>query len=81
MKVTWTNTFEIDFDLDRAQYYYESKMEYNPNSDPDKLIYDAIEAVWNYGGGEYIDYSEAIEICAQALRKRIGGIQMRMELI
>ena len=40
MKVTWTNTFEIDFNLDRAQYYYESKMEYNPNSDPDKLIYD-----------------------------------------
>lgn len=79
MKVTWTNTFTTDFDLEQAQEDFQHILFWNPNTDIDEAIYDAVEANWACDGEEYIDTSEAIEICAEALRKRIGGVQMRME--
>lgn len=80
MKVTWTNTFETDFDLDQAQEDYRHTLEWYPDKDPDVAIYDAVEANWYFGYDEIIDASSAIEQCAKALRERIGGVQMRMEL-
>lgn len=79
MKVTWTNTFEAEFDLDQAQEDFNFIMG-NYGTDIDTAIYKAVEANWACDGEEYIDTSEAIEICADALRKRIDGVQMRMEL-
>ena len=82
MKVTWTNTFTTDFDLDQAEEDFHFIMEENPNKDPETAIYDAVEANWicECFIEEYCDTSPAIEQCAKALRERIGGIQMRMEL-
>lgn len=80
MKVTWTNTFTAEFDLDQAQEDFEHILYWNPNTDIDKAIYDAVEANWYFGYDEIVDANEAIEICAKALRERIGGVQMRMEL-
>ena len=80
MIVEWTNTFTGDFDLDQAQEDFNEILYWNPDKDPEIAIYDAVEANWAYDGEEYIDTSEAIEICAQALRERIGGVQMQMEL-
>ena len=79
MKVTWTNTFTVDFDLDQAQEDFREIMYRNP-SDPNKAIYDAVEANWYFDGEEVVDTDEAIEICAKALRERVGGVQLEMEL-
>jgi len=80
MKVTWTNTFTVDFDLDQAEEDFNQILYLNPNKDPETAIYDAVEANWACDGEEYLDTTPAIEQCAKALRERIGGIQMRMEL-
>lgn len=82
MKVTWTNTFTTEFDLDQAEEDFHFIMidhEYNPNY-IDTAIYGAVEANWAFDGEEYIDTAPAIEQCAKALRERIGGVQIRMEL-
>ena len=82
MMIEWTNTFRQDYDLDWAEEtFYDLLMKY-PNKDPNSLIYEAIERTFYFEDGcEYIDYSEAIEIAAKALRKRIGGVQMEMDLL
>ena len=80
MKVTWTNTFTVDFDLDQAEEDFRELMYWNPEGEPDNAIYEAVEENWHCDGEEYIDTHPAIEQCAKALRERIGGIQMRMEL-
>lgn len=83
MVVEWTNTFKVDFDLDQAQEDFNQILwmlgKTNSKIDIDKAIYDAVEANWICDGEEYIDTSEAFEICAKALRERVGGVQMRME--
>ena len=80
MKVTWTNTFTADFDLDQAQEDFNEIMYWTPDTDVDKAIYDAVEANWICDGEEHLDTSSAIEQCAKALRERIGGVQMRMDI-
>lgn len=80
MKITWTNTFTADFDLDQAQQDFYDIMDWDPDKDPDSAIYDAVEANWSFDGEEYIDTAPAIEQCAKALRKRIGGVQIKMEV-
>ena len=80
MKIEWTNTFTNEFDLDQAEEDFHTILYYDPLRDPDCAIYNAVEANWDFKGEEYIDTSEAIEMCAEALRKRIGGVQIEMEL-
>lgn len=80
MKITWTNTFSVDFDLDQAEEDYRCILKWIPDKDPEAAIYDAIEANWACDGEEYTDTHPAIEQCAKALRQRLGGVQMRMEL-
>lgn len=84
MIVEWTNTFRVDFDLDQAQedfiHILWIRNKTNNETDIDKIIYDAVEANWAFDGEEYIDTAPAIEQCANALRKRIGGVQLHMEL-
>lgn len=81
MKVTWTATFETEFDLDQAEEDFRFIIEQNPE-EPDKAIYDAVEANWacDWYIEEASDISPAIEQCAQALRERIGGVQLKMNL-
>ena len=80
MIVTWTNTFTIEFDLDQAEEDFRHMLEWEPDKDSETAIYDAVEANWYFGHDDIVDASPAIEQCAKALRERIGGIQMRMEL-
>lgn len=79
MKIEWTNTFTYYFDLDQAQSDYESIMEWRPEKDPEQAIFDAVNENFNIDGEEYINTEEAISIAANALRERIGGVQMKME--
>ena len=80
MKVEWTNTFTADFDLDQAQEDFNHILDWDPEVDIDKAIYDAVEANWYFGYDEIIDASSAIEQCAKALRERVGGVQTQMNL-
>lgn len=80
MIIKWTANFATDFDLDQAEEDFRFIMEQNPNKDPESAIYDVVEANWSCDGEEYINTYEGIENCAKALRERIGGVQMRMEL-
>lgn len=80
MKITWTNTFSVDFDLDQAEEDFREFMYWNPKADIERAIYEAVEANWYFGYEEVVDTSPAIEQCANALRKRIGGVQISMNL-
>lgn len=80
MEVTWTNTFTTYFDLDQAEEDFRYILSNVPHKDPETAIYDAVEANWYFDHNEIIDVSSAIEQCARALRTRIGGIQIRMDL-
>ena len=79
MKIEWTNTFSTDFDIEQAKIDFEDLMICKPNKDPDRVIYDAVNANFIADGEEYIDIQPGIELAAKALRKAIGGIQLRME--
>ena len=82
MKIEWTVTCQTDFDLEKAVEDYNLLTKYQYDIDPDKAIYDAVEANWacDWYIEEFSDTSPAIEQCAEALRKRLGGVQMQMDL-
>lgn len=82
MKIEWTATHQTDFDLEQAVEDYNLLIEHPYNVNPDKAIYCAVEANWvcDWDIEEFGDTSPAIEQCAKALRKRIGGVQMQMDL-
>jgi hypothetical protein len=77
MKIEWTTTYQTNFDLEQAIEDYNLLTKYQYNVDPNKAIYDAVEANI-YGVGEH---QEPIEIAAKALREALrDGIQMKMDL-
>ena len=80
MIITWTNTFRTDFDIDYAIDVFNGIIRRDPFTDLNSAIYEAVEFSIYFDGAEYIDYSDAIEAAAKAMRERIGGVQMRMEL-
>lgn len=79
MEINFTITYTAQFDEEQAEEDFRFIMEQNPE-DPDKALYDAVEA--NLAWPRYVDDcpDEVVETAATALRKRIGGIQLRMEL-
>ena len=81
MKVDFTVTFTAKCDIEDAFNDYQTITQYADPADPDRAIYEAIEEnlVYPRDAGEYLPQS-VIEDFATALRHRIGGIQMRMEL-
>ena len=81
MKVDFTVTFTAKCDIEDAFNDYQTITQYADPADPDRAIYEAIEEnlVYPRDVGEYLPQS-VIEDFAKALRIRIGGYQMRMEL-
>ena len=80
MKVTWTNTFTADFDLDQAEEDFKCFRRWNFDKDYETTIYAAVESNLYFESDEIVDASPAIKQCVKALRQRIGGVQMKMEL-
>lgn len=81
MKVDFQVTFTAMCDLNDAFDDYNTIMEEDIYHDPDMTIYDVIEEnlIVPKDASEYMPQS-VIEEFASALRTRIGGVQMRMEL-
>lgn len=80
MTITWTETFTTQFDIDQAVEDAEFDFANNSFLEQDDIIYSAVENNMEFHNCEVLDYYEAIEIAAKALRTRLGGVQMRMEL-
>lgn len=81
MKVDFQVTFTAKCDLDDAFDDYTTIMEWDTYRDPDEVIYDVIERnlIVPKDASEHMPQS-VIEEFAKALRIRIGGVQMWMEL-
>ena len=79
MKLKYTKEFEVECDMDQAEEDFHEIIYWNPEMDFNRALYDAIEDNLVYYSDGDIPQS-VIEEFAQALRKRIGGIQIKMEL-
>ena len=79
MNIEFTVKYVAYFDLEQAYYDYFTILDFNPNKDPDSAIYSAVEENLNWPSNQDEYPNEVVETAAKALRKRIGGIQMRME--
>ena len=80
MEINFTITYIAQFDEEQAEEDFRTILWTNPNEDPDKAIYDAVEA--NISWPHEVDDcpNEVVETAASALRKHIGGVQMEMDL-
>ena len=79
MTVDFQLTFTARCDLNDAFDDYNTMMEWNPDYDPNKAIYDAINE--NLICPQDVDVPEDVfEQFAKALKTRIGGVQLEMEL-
>ena len=81
MTIDFQVTFTAKCDIEDAFNDFETIMEWSPDHDPDKAIYDAIEEnlIVSRDAVEHLPQS-VIEDFANALRKRIGGVQLEIEL-
>lgn len=80
MEINFTITYTAQFDEEQAEEDFRAILWGNPHADPDKALYDAVEE--NLSWPHCVDDcpNEVVETAATALRKRIGGIQMQMDL-
>lgn len=80
MDIKFTLTYNAYFDLDQAAEDFREILYWHPETDINKVLYDAVEE--NITWPTEIDDlpNEVVETAATALRKRIGGTQIRMEL-
>ena len=79
MDINFTITYKAYFDLDQAVEDFREMLYWNPEADVDKILYDAVEEniVWPIAIDDLPN--EVVETAATELRKRIGGVQMKME--
>lgn len=80
MDIDFTITYTSHFDLDQAEADFRDMHYWNPKANINKLLYDAVDQniTWPMGVSDLPD--EVMEIATNALIKRIGGIQIEMEL-
>lgn len=80
MEINFTITYVAHFDEEQAEEDFYSALWENPSIDPYKALYDAVEE--NLSWPREVDDcpNEVVETAATALRKRIGGIQLTMDL-
>ena len=80
MDIKFTVTYTADFDLIQAEQDFYEMLYWDHNADIDKLLYSAVveNITWPTDVDDLPD--EVVETAETALRKRIGGIQLEMEL-
>lgn len=80
MKVDFQVTYTATCDIEEAVEQFNEDMEWDPNKDINKAIYDAVEGAMWYPKEIDGDVPQfVIEQFADALRTRIGGVQTEME--
>lgn len=80
MIIKWVNELHVNFDVDQAVEDFREIMRWDPDADPDSTVYDVVNDNFFIKGEEYLDISAGIELAANAVRKALGGIQMKMDL-
>ena len=80
MDINFTITYEAYFDLDQAEKDFHRVCNWKPEPDIDEILYNVVEEniVWPITVDDLPN--EVVETAATALRNRIGGIQMTMDL-
>lgn len=80
MNINFTITYIAHFDLDQAVEDFHEMHYWDPYGNVDKLLHKAIDQniTWSSNVDDLPD--EVINTAMQAMRLRIGGIQMEMEL-
>lgn len=80
MKVDFQVTYTAICNIEQAVEEFNDDMAWDPDKDIDKAIYDAVERVVFYPREIDGDVPQfVIEKFANALRTRIGGVQIEME--
>lgn len=83
MKIEWTVTHTAELDIERAEddYYDELSLQDDPTNED--VVWDCISEALNNNIVSDVDIddlpAEVWDKCADALKKRIGGIQIRIE--
>lgn len=77
MKIEWTETYECEFDLERAIEDFHTERQINPDPDIEVDIDYAIEE--NLSSSERIP-EKVYEKAKIAFKHAIGGIQLEMDL-
>lgn len=84
MIISWNEPHSVEFDLMGAVQSFEDELDYQgrlnmDDYDYERAIYNAVNdnIKWEFCG-QYED--RPVETAAKALKKYIGGIQMKMEL-
>lgn len=80
MIIKWVNELHVNFDVDQAVEDFREITRWDPDADPDSTIYHVVNENFFIKGEEYLDISAGIELAANAVRKALGGIQMKMDL-
>ena len=80
MKVDFQVTYSATCDIEEAVEQYKSDLKWDKSKDIDQTIYDAVEETMIYPHEIDGDVPQfVIEKFAEALRTRLGGIQLEME--
>lgn len=80
MKVDFQVTYTATCDIEEAVEDFNGDMDWNPDKDINKAIYDAVEENMRYPKEIDGDVPQfVIEQFATALRLRVGGVQTEME--
>lgn len=80
MEINFTITYTAQFDEEQAEEDFHTILWRIPHTDPDKALYDAVEANLSWPRNVDDCPNEVVETAATALRKCIGGIQLEMDL-
>ena len=80
MEIKFTITYTAYFDLDQAVEDFQEMRWRFPEKEIESILYDAVEE--NISWPHCVDDcpNEVVEDAAKALRCRLGGVQMQMDL-
>ena len=80
MDINFTITYIAYFDIDQATEDFREILYWHPEEDMDRVLYNVVEDNITWPTAVDDLPNEVVETAATALRKRIGGVQMKMEL-
>lgn len=80
MDINFTIPYTAHFDLDQAEEDFCQILFWKPHANPDCAIYDAVDDNLDWPNNQDEYPNEVVEIAAKALRARVGGVQLKLDL-